>query len=470
MQKIFILLSIIALFFACQQKKATMPATQKPINTSNIIEKQAPDWYKNAILYEVNVRNYTPQGTLNAFSYHLPRLKELGVDVLWLMPIYPISQIKRKGSLGSPYAIADYRMVNPELGTMADLDSVIVRAHRLGMKVILDYVPNHTGWDHSWIKSHPEWYTHAHDSIIHPSDNDGKPTNWFDVADLNYDSRELRAEVIDILKYWVREHDIDGYRMDVAGFVPNDFWEEVRPALQAIKPVFMLSEWEDVPQHFESCFEVNYGWAFHHLINDIAQGKKNATDLDKHYEAVKTKFPSGASQLLFITNHDENTWNGTEFKRMGAAKNAMAALTFTFDGMPLIYSGQEVENKKQLPFFERNAIDFPNLNHQHSIFYQKLAFLKHRNQALWNAPHGAAIQKIKIEGNEKEIYAFYREKEDDRVVCIFNMSNKPVKSKIIGSGAEGQYTEVLSGMTYSITQNMPISLPPWGFWILERNK
>jgi glycosidase len=469
-KSIIYLLIINILILACQPNKKDASSKSNQGGNSESFKKEAPEWFNNAMVYEVNVRQMSPSGTLNEFAYHLPRMKEMGIDVVWLMPIYPISKAKRKGKMGSPYAVSDYKAVNPDLGTMADFDKLVDIAHELGIKVMLDFVPNHTGWDHIWMQQHKDWYNTANDTICHPRDNEGKPTDWYDVADLNYDNREMRNEMLDVMKFWVKEHDIDGYRMDVAGFVPNDFWEEVRPALQAIKPILMLSEWEDVPQHFESCFEINYGWEFYHLLNDIAQGKKKASDIDKHYEKVKSKFPADATQLLFITNHDENSWNGTEFKRLGKAKNAMAALTFTFEGVPLIYSGQDVENKKQLNFFDKDVIDFPNLNHKHVAFYKRLIELKHSNTALWNGLNGGGIQKLQVEDDKGQIYAFKREKGNDKVVCIFNLSDKPVKTKLIGSGAEGVYADIYTNIPYKITQNMPLELPAWGFLILDKVK
>ncbi len=468
--KIFYFLIVSSLLLACQPKPNLKARKGGEGEGASATEKTAPEWFKTAVIYEVNLRQMTTEGTIKAFQTHLPRLKEMGVDVVWLMPIYPISVAKRKGKMGSPYAVQDYKAVNPDLGTMADLDSLVKAVHANNMKIILDYVPNHTGWDHIWMKEHQDWYNRASDTICHPRDNEGKPTDWYDVADLNYDNQEMRKEMLDCMQFWVKEHDIDGYRMDVAGFVPNDFWEEVRPRLQAIKPVFMLSEWEDVPQHFESCFEVNYGWAFHKLLNGIAQGTKLPSDLDKHYADVKAKFPSNATQLLFITNHDENTWNGTEFKRMGKAVNAMAALTFTFEGLPLIYTGQELENKKQLAFFEKDALDYSKLNYDHSLFYRNLIALKHRNQALWNGVNGGGIQKLNVENDNNQIYAFFREKNDDKVVCLFNLSAKAAKTKLIGAGAEGAYNDIYTNQPYKITQNMPLELAPWQFLILEKTK
>lgn len=467
-----IVLAWCCLVMLCLQSCQNSTNVKTPANNNTpstvAFEKKAPDWYKNAVIYEVNVRHYTPEGTLKAFATHLPRLKELGVDVLWLMPIYPISKVKRKGIVGSPYAVHDYKAVNPDFGTTQDLDQVIQQAHQLGMKVILDFVPNHTGWDHVWMSQHKDWYTTSQDTICHPRDNEGKPTDWYDVADLNYDNREMRAAMLDAMKYWVKEHDIDGYRMDVAGFVPNDFWEEVRPALQSIKPILMLAEWEDVPQHFESCFEINYGWAFHKLLNNIAQGKSKAADLTAHYTAVKAKFPADAAQLLFITNHDENTWNGTEFKRMGKAVDAMAALTFTYEGVPLIYSGQEMENKKQLPLFEKDVIDYPKLNANKQWFYQKLTALKHRNSALWNSTNGAAVEPLNMEDATGQVYAFKRQKEANKVIAMYNFGAKNIATRLIGGTEVGKYTDVFSGKTIDVANNQRFDLPAWGFLILEK--
>lgn len=471
MKNIYFILFLLSWGFGACKAKQDDKNKQNSNNTANeLLKKQAPDWFNTAIIYEANIRQMTPSGTLKEFATHLERLNQLGVNVVWLMPIYPVAKVKRKGTMGSPYAVANYKEVNPDYGTKEDLDNIIKKAHELGMKIILDFVPNHTGWDHIWIKEHPDWYVHKNDTICHPHDREGKPTDWYDVADLNYDNQEMRKEMIECMKYWVKEHDIDGYRMDVAGFVPNDFWEEVRPALQSIKPILMLSEWEDVPQHFESCFEINYGWDFHHLINDIAQGKQKANDLWKHYAKVKQTFPADATQLLFITNHDENTWNGTEFKRMGKAVYAMAALTFTFEGVPLIYAGQEVENKKQIKFFDKDLIDFPKLNQNHAAFYQKLTSLKKRNKALWNGLNGGGVEKVTIEEANGNVFAFKRIKDNEKVLCFFNMSDKALTTKLIGTENEGEYLDVMNNKAFKITQNMTINLPAWGFQILEKKQ
>ncbi|MFZ1495436.1 MAG: alpha-amylase family glycosyl hydrolase, partial [Saprospiraceae bacterium] len=265
-----ILLSILLIGFLSCAKKTT--PTNKMTNTASTIP--TPAWAKNAIIYEVNIRQYSKEGNFDSFKKHLNRLKNLGVDIIWFMPIYPISEVGRKGTLGSPYAVADYKKVNPNYGTMDDFKSLVQTIHNMGMKVIIDWVPNHTGWDNVWIKEHPDWYTHVGEAITHPLNNDGSSTGWTDVADLNYNNKAMRKAMIEAMTFWLKTTNIDGFRVDMSGMVPDDFWQEARPSLLAAnKNIFMLSEWEDAPDHF-STFHVNYGWQLHHTTAEIAKGIK----------------------------------------------------------------------------------------------------------------------------------------------------------------------------------------------------
>ena len=456
------------LLAACKDRVSDTQKNKAAAVSEVAFRKQAPDWFKDAVIYEANIRQGTKKGTISEFIPQLSRLKQMGVDVVWLMPIYPISKVKRKGSLGSPYSVRDYKAVNPDLGTMEDFDRLVQTAHGLGMRVILDFVPNHTGWDHDWIRDHQDWYEKSADTIRHPFDKNGKSTDWYDVAELDYNNQDMCNEMINCMKFWVKEHDIDGYRMDVADLVPNNFWEKVRPELQAIKPILMLSESEETPAHFESCFEINYGWRMHVFMNELAQGKAKVNEIDNLYRRFKTEYPADASQLLFITNHDENAWKGTEISRMGKAKNAMAAFAFTFEGVPLLYTGQEYENRKQLAFFEKDNLDYENFNRSHPEFYRKLIALKHRNKALWNSTFGGPVQKLAVEDKDNVVYAFQRFKEDSKVLAIFNFSPEPKKTKIIGKEAEGVYAEVFSEKTVNIEENMAFNLPAWDFLIFEK--
>ena len=294
----------------------------------------SPEWSKNAVIYEVNVRQYTPEGTFNAFAAHLPRLKELGVDILWFMPITPIGELNRKGSLGSYYSVKDYRDVNPEFGTMEDFKNLVAQAHEQGMYVILDWVANHTAWDNYLVEQHPEWYAkNDNGEMISPFD-------WSDVVQLDYNQPGLRDYMADALKFWVTEANVDGFRCDVAEMVPTDFWNRARAELDQIKPVFMLAEAE-VPEHHEYAFDMSYGWEFHHIMNNIAKGTMNADNIQEYLTKEAGRFPANAYRMQFITNHDENSWNGTVFERLGDAVETMAVLSYTIPGMPLIYSGQE---------------------------------------------------------------------------------------------------------------------------------
>ncbi|NJL74299.1 MAG: alpha-amylase [Saprospiraceae bacterium] len=429
-----------------------------------------PDWSKNANIYEVNIRQYTPEGTIKAFhEQHLQRLKTMGVDILWLMPIFPISETKRKGNLGSYYAVSSFRRINPEFGTMADVDALIQKAHELGMKIILDWVPNHTGWNHEWITAHPDYYTHKNGQITDPlNPKTGESEGWTDVADLNYDNPAMREAMIADLLYWVKEKKVDGFRMDIAYGVPLDFWQQCIPALRKANPeLFLLAEAE-LPEHqqSDSLFTMNYAWTLHHRLNAIAQGKDSLEALDRWYAEEKPKFPKGYL-MHFITNHDENSWAGTEQERMKDAVDAMAVLAFTFDGMPLIYSGQEEPLTKRLQFFEKDLIEWKTYSKQD--FYAKLLALKHRNQALWNGEKGGKITRV-VTNNNKNIYAYYREQTGDRVLVILNLSNEAQTAILQASQCEGTYNNLFLGNSMTVTNGQTIHLKAWDYLVLELQK
>ncbi|HLW07104.1 MAG TPA: alpha-amylase family glycosyl hydrolase, partial [Marinilabiliaceae bacterium] len=370
LKQLFSSILLASIFFSCQT------ASKPSVEPKNVSKTPVSEWSKDAVIYEVNTRQYTEAGTFEAFEAHLPRLKELGVDILWFMPIYPIGEKNRKGTLGSYYSIRDYQAVNPEFGTMEDFKSLVQKAHELDMKVILDWVANHTSWDHEWITTHPEWYTK--DSI----GNMIAPFDWTDVAQLDYTQEGVRTAMKSALNFWVNETDIDGYRCDVAGMVPVDFWESAAEELNAIKPIFMLAEDEAETDLLLKAFNANYGWEFHHIMNDIAKDDKTAVDATEYLQNITNKYPKGAYPMQFTSNHDENSWNGTTHERMGDAANTFAALTFVVEGMPLIYNGQEAGLNKRLEFFEKDFIDWSDLSA--SQLYSQLIKLKKENKALWN--------------------------------------------------------------------------------------
>jgi len=444
-KNLFFLPLLAVALFSCK------PAVKPLTGTTGI-----PEWTKNSVLYEVNIRQYTPEGTFKAFEAHLPRLKELGVDILWIMPIHPISERNRKGSLGSYYAVKDYKGINPEFGTLEDFKSLVNKAHEMGFKVIIDWVANHTGWDNQWIFDHKDWYTlDSLGNVIPPN------PDWSDIADLNFDSKPMRRAMIDAMDYWVKETNIDGFRCDVAWGVPQDFWEDVTASLDSIKQVYMLAEDEDHPDLLQKAFESNYSWKLHHLLNEVAQGKKSAADIKKYYADSINKYAPGSFPMQFITNHDENSWQGTEYERMGEAAKTFAVLTFTLEGIPLLYSGQEAGLKKRLLFFEKDTINWSNLEMQK--FYQSLTSLKHNNQALWNGTAGAPMVFVET-SIPQNVIAFTREKEKNQVLAIFNLSANPVEASIQLPQA-GEYQDYFSGETKTLEKGSTIKLDKWGYQV-----
>ncbi|WP_367390639.1 alpha-amylase family glycosyl hydrolase [Lewinella sp. LCG006] len=483
--------ALFCFLFSCKETEKTEDATV--VEEVAVEMPRLPDWQKNATIYEVNLRHYTPEGTFNAFASHLPRLKEMGVDILWLMPIHPVSVARRKGGLGSPYAVADYLDVNPDFGTMDDFKALLKAIHDQGMYCIIDWVPNHTGWDNPWITAHPDWYTQdAEGNIVDPINPEtGESWGWTDVADLNYDNPEMRRAMIDAMAFWVKDIGIDGFRVDVAHGVPLDFWEECNSELYQIKPLFMLAESAIPDRRNSGGFVMDYGWEMHHLLNEIAkyqganrsenkqlvQGNlvdtehqqmepKTALDIDAILAQNKEDYHQGYF-MQFTSNHDENAWAGTEFQRMGDGHLAFAVLTATFDGMPLLYTGMESAVDKQYEFFEKDEIEWGN--YVYADFYHKLFDLKHRNEALWNGEAGGELVKIPT-GNDENIYAFTREKNGDKVVVIINLSAQEQALKLTGDNFEGTYADLFSGEETTLTQNWATKMAPWSYHVLHREK
>lgn len=436
-------------------------------------ESLAPqEWSKDATIYEVNLRQFTAEGTLAAFQKHLPRLQQLGVKILWFMPMSPIGKLDRKGSLGSYYSISDYCAVNPEFGTMEDFKATVKEAHRLGMKVIIDWVANHTSRDHAWIQAHPDWYVPG---------KDGKPIgpyDWTDVAQLNYGSHEMRKEMVKSMAFWLTEADIDGFRCDVARLASDyvteeqalTFWADARKALDAVKPVFMLAEDEGLRQLVSSkSFDANYGWELHHIMNKVAQGKADVKDMQKYFEREVLNTPKHAYRMMFTSNHDENSWNGTEFMRMGDAAKTMAVLSFTVPGFPLIYSGQEVGSRRCLEFFEKDAIAWSDTE-GFTPLYQTLTALKKNHSALHNGAAGADM--VWVNNNQgKKVLMFTRENDESKVFCVFNLTNEVLKNvEPQGDAYYGSYTSLFQNLKAEFSATPSFILQPWEWrvYIVER--
>ena len=421
-------------------------------------EFRPPDWSYNKAIYEVNLRQYTEEGTIKVFEKHLPRLKELGADILWLMPIHPIGEKNRKGTLGSYYSVQDYKAVNPEFGTLEEFKSLVKMIHKMGMYVIIDWVANHTAWDNSWIEEHPDFYTQDSLGNIMPPNPD-----WSDVADLNFDNKELWSEMIDALKFWVEECDIDGYRCDVAGMVPIEFWIEARTELEKIKNVFMLAEWDTPEVHL--AFDMTYDWDLHHILNGIAKEEKTVIDLIGHLNKNEEKFPANAFRMQFTSNHDENSWNGTEFERLGDGVETFAVLSCLIPDMPLVYTGQEAGNTKRLSFFEKDLVEWK----EHKLFniYSKLFELKKNYKALQNGNKGGELKYIEA-SDYKSIFAFTRNSEKDKILAVFNLSNKTVSVDLMGETLQGSYKNFFTGKLETFLAKESLQLSPWEYRIYTK--
>jgi glycosidase len=448
---------------AASPASASAPAVASKPSTDPAFH---PAWSKNSVIYEVNVRQYTPEGTLAALTKHVPRLKSLGVDILWVMPVQPIGVKNRKGKLGSYYSISNYTAVNPEFGTLADFKAFVDAAHQQGMKVLLDWVPNHTAHDHVWVAAHPDYYEHKADgSLQNARDNEGRETDWTDVAELQYNNAAMRQAMIGDMKWWVDSTNIDGFRCDVAGGAPMDFWAQARSALKAVRPdLFLLAEAEG-PQ-FHAAFDMTYGWELHHLLNSIAQGKEGTSALATYFSKDAREYGPGAYRMYFTSNHDENSWNGTEFERMGANHKPAFMLAATAQSsMPLLYTGQEASLKKRLRFFEKDTVDWngPSL----ADFYRAVFDLKHSQAALANGPWGGPQTELSNTGG-KRVFAYTRTVDTNTVLVAVNFDTKPSAMNYRGLTRAGTFTDWFSKRPVTLADSGTIEIPANGYRVLVR--
>jgi glycosidase len=452
-----ILLSLLALT-ACSQPYKAAPVD--PYQPQPYVRLSNPEWSKNAAIYQINTRQFTDEGTFAAAQEHLPRLKKLGVDILWLMPIHEIGEKNRKGSLGSPYSVKDYYSVNPEFGTLKDLKAFVQAAHELDMYVILDWTANHTAWDNYLTEQHPEWYARDWKG-------DFRPTPWWDwsdIIDLDYSHPGLRKYMTNAMKYWVREAGIDGYRADVAGFVPVDFWNNVRRELEQIKPVFMLAEWEARDLHAEA-FDMTYAWSWNAAMHRIAQGTGSINEIVVYYSWNESAYPKEAMRMTHVSNHDQNAWEGTMFEHFGDALEAAIVLSVIGEGMPLIYNGQEAGNDRRLAFFEKDRIDWQP--HPIGDLYKILLALKKQNTALWNGRWGATMVHVPNDVPEK-VLSFVRQNEQDKVFAAFNFSDQPQRVHFEQHLYHGEYVTLFGEDRVNLTEDLYLTLEPWGYQVFVR--
>ena len=417
-----------------------------------------PEWSKNATIYQTQHPAVHPEGTFRAAEAHLPRLAALGAVIIWLMPVQVIGEKNRKGSLGSPYAVKDYYAVEPDLGTIDDLKHFVAAAHEHGLYVILDWVANHTAWDNNLVDEHPEWYARNWKGDFSPT----PWWDWVDIIDLDFDNPQVREYMTTAMKYWVSETDIDGYRCDVAGFVPTDFWENVRAELDEIKPVFMLAEWEARDLH-AAAFDMTYAWSWNETLHRIAMGEANLEQLRVYYAWNEKAFPDDIMRMTFVSNHDMNAWEGTEFEQFGDALNAAIVLSVVGDGMPLIYSGQEAGNDKRLEFFERDPIVWRE--HPQGELYRTLFALKRNNTALWNAHWGARMIDVPNSA-AASVLSFVRQDEKSRLFAIFNLSPAAQQFTFTEQLCHGGYVDYFSGESVVVDDSTMVVLEPWAYRVL----
>lgn len=432
-------------------------AENRASEDESIKQVKHPSWSTDASIYEVNIRQFTEEGTFEALEAHLPRLKELGTEILWLMPIHPIGEVNRKGTLGSYYSVKDYKGINPEFGDSISFKRFVKKAHEHGLYVIIDWVANHSAWDNYLVNEHPDWY--VKDSL----GDLVSPFDWTDVVKFNFDVPEMRQYMLDAMKYWVASYDIDGYRCDVAGEVPMDFWDNARQELDKIKPVFMLAEAEG--PEFHSAFDMTYAWEFHHIMNNVYKGVSSANDIENYLNKDKSLYPEDAYRMNFITNHDENSWNGTEFERLGPAVETFFALATVVPGMPLIYTGQEAGLNKRLEFFEKDAVEWGD--YPMTAFYKSMIAFKTLHPALHNGTDGGDWRRVKTNDDAK-IFAISREKGTNQVLAVFNLSNEEVTVAMSEKELEHELETLFTNETIYVDKFTRIKLPPWQYKILYR--
>lgn len=414
--------------------------------------RTSPPWVQEAVIYEVYPRSFSPEGTFDGIRARLAELKALGVTVVWLMPIHPIGQEKRKGTLGSPYSIKDYYAINPEFGTLKDFKALVAAVHDADMRIIIDLVVNHTAWDNPLIEEHPDWYSHdAGGNIVAPNDD------WTDVADLNYDNPGLRQYMLDMILYWVRDVGIDGYRCDVAEMVPLDFWETVRAELDEIKPVLLLAE-GSAPELHRKVFDITYAWNVYHTLTGIFQRDESAKNLAEVVQEEQAEFHENSLRLRFTSNHDENAWRAPAAELFGLeGAKAAAVAAFGLPGVPLIYNGQEVGNTTRLPLFERVPIDWQQDPHGFRTFYTDLLRVRRQSPALL---HGGV--EFLDTGYADSVVAFYREHHGQRILVVSNL--KDVARRIPLPAADRNLKKLFGNGN---VQGGEILLPAFGYFIAE---
>ncbi len=426
-------------------------------NKGHITGLKEPAWVHEGPVYEIFVRNFSPQGTFKKVQDKLPYLKDLGVKTIWLMPIYPIGKIERKGSLGSPYAIRDYTAIDPTYGTRNDLKNLVEAVHRDGMRLILDLVANHMAVDSIWRQNNPEYFLHNENEAI-----TRKISDWTDVIDLDYSNRDLRTQMGEVIRYWVNEFDIDGYRCDVARLVPMDFWEAVYTDLQKIKKdIFLLAEWESANLH-QDAFHASYDWSTHFVLQDIYEGKRPAGDAITWVMEKEANYPGNALPLRFTENHD---FERTRVKFGSDSFYPFVVFNFILYGLPLIYCGQEIGLKKTPLVFEKDPIDWNQSDEKIFGFYKNLIKIRQKYPAL-------SSHELHPIGNDKpdQIVTLEKREKDSRILAVLNFSQHQLKVTIELSDSYHniqQFEDLISGEKISRSELEEFKILPYGFFLFK---
>lgn len=417
-----------------------------------------PAFLRNSNIYEVNVRQYTPQGTFKAFKQHLPRLKDMGVEILWMMPIHPIGIKKRKGTLGSNYSIQNYKAVNTEFGTEEDFRDLVIKVHSLGMKIIIDWVANHTSWDNVWIKTNPEFFVKDEDG------NFVSAYDWDDVLQIDHSCEAEQTAMINAMQYWIKEFNIDGFRADLAHLTPLEFWKKARLQLSSLKKdLIWLAETEEANYH--EAFDISYTWKWMHITQQFVTGEKTLADCVKVLSDYKNDFDEKDLRLFFTSNHDENSWNGSEYEKYGVFAQAWGVFSILFAGLPLIYSGQELPNYKRLQFFEKDVIEWTE-DFKLQNFYKTLLAVRKRNSVFTNFKvTNFYIDELLIARN---IFTILIKTEENVVLCIINFNKKAVFEDIIFNGIPGYYKDIFTGQEMVLNNSFSFEKEAGGFCILEK--
>lgn len=418
----------------------------------------AIDWSYDSNIYEINTRQYTQDGTFNAFAKELPRLKDMGIEILWFMPVTPISMEKRKGTMGSYYACSDYTAINPEYGTLDDFKQLVKVAQGMGFKVIIDWVANHTGWDHRWTKEHPDYY--VKDAYGNFTERNG----WDDVIDLDYNNPALRKAMIDAMKFWVDECGLDGFRCDMAHLVTLDFWVEARTFLEPVKKLFWLAECEEIAYH--DVFDATYTWRWMHKTEEFARHQTDVNGLWQLLQEYNDQFPAYAFRAYFTSNHDENTWNGTEYEKYGPAAKNLAVFSCLWNGLPLIYSGQEMPNNKRLKFFDKDPIEWNGKYELHD-FYKTLLNLRKKNKALRACDEKVTTYKLQTNAGDK-VFSFFRKNEESEVLVLLNFSQDHIALEIQDDSLSGSFKNIFSGSMIDFSIDKMMEAEPWAYLVFEK--